>query len=137
MAGISVKLPLTRDKVDGYALNKTFIEMVKQNLIMLIRTNPGERIMLSDFGVGLQRSFFEQNTQAEREEIAGRIRSQVRKYLTYIELLDIQFNDVSDDLTPSRNLLSVYIRYKIVPLNYTDNITLNQTGNESSEYQSG
>ena len=137
MAGISVKLPLTRDKVDGYALNKTFIEMVKQNLIMLIRTNPGERIMLSDFGVGLQRSFFEQNNQEEREEIAGRIRSQVRKYLTYIELLDIQFNDVSDDLTPSRNLLSVYIRYKIVPLNYTDNITLNQTGNESSEYQSG
>lgn len=137
MAGISVKLPLARDKVDGYALNKTFIEMVKQNLIMLIRTNPGERLMLSDFGVGLQQSFFEQNTLAEREEVEGRIRSQVRKYLPYLDLLEIQFNEEDSRLPVSRNLLSIYIRYKIVPLNYTDNVTLNQTGNESSEYQSG
>ena len=45
MAGLSPKLPLTLDPADGYALNKDLKELSRQNMKMLILTNPGERII--------------------------------------------------------------------------------------------
>ena len=51
--GISAKLPLAYVKSDGpYLLTKDLTENAKQNLKNLIFTNPGEKIMNSDFGVG-------------------------------------------------------------------------------------
>ena len=44
-SGLSPKLPLTVSDVFGpYNLNTTFDELAKQNLKMLVLTNPGERI---------------------------------------------------------------------------------------------
>ena len=37
-SGLSPKLPLQRDFTDGYTLNKSYAEMVTQNLKMLILT---------------------------------------------------------------------------------------------------
>ena len=59
-SGISPKLPLIPDDVDGpYGLNKTLTESIKQNFRNLMLTIPGERIMIPDFGVGLPRYLFE------------------------------------------------------------------------------
>lgn len=55
MAGLSPKLPVSRDSEDGYSLTKTYEEMVRQNLKNLLLTNPGERMMDPDFGVGMKR----------------------------------------------------------------------------------
>ena len=52
--GISPKIPLVYDKIDGpYRLNKDILSMIRQNFKNLVMTNPGERIMEPDFGVGL------------------------------------------------------------------------------------
>ena len=59
MAGISPKLPLTRDKQDGYALNKTELDSIKQNVKMVVLTSPGERVMDPSFGVGIRKYLFE------------------------------------------------------------------------------
>ena len=60
--GIAPKIPLKVDQVDGpYGLIKDYVELVKQNFKMLLLTNPGERIMNPDFGVGLRRYLFEMN----------------------------------------------------------------------------
>ena len=60
MAGISPRLPLMLDSVDGpYGLITTYKELATQKLKMLLLTNPGERIMNPDFGVGLKSYFFE------------------------------------------------------------------------------
>ena len=48
--GISAKLPLAYTKADGpYLLTKDLTENTKQNLKILIFTNPGERVMNVDF----------------------------------------------------------------------------------------
>mgnify|MGYP000439218146 FL=1 len=62
MAGLSPKLPLTKDPQDGYALNKEYVELVQQNLKMILLTAPGERIMEPEFGVGLRNYLFQNNT---------------------------------------------------------------------------
>ena len=45
MSGISVKLPISRDKTDGIKLIKNYGELASQNLKMLVLTVPGERMM--------------------------------------------------------------------------------------------
>ena len=55
MIGISPKLPLRVDSVDGfYALTKKITETLQQNLKMLVLTAPGERMMNPEFGVFLK-----------------------------------------------------------------------------------
>ena len=63
MPGYSAKLPLFSVD-DGYALNKTVEDTVKQNLKMLMLTTPGERIMLPNFGAGLIKYLFELDNPA-------------------------------------------------------------------------
>ena len=59
MPGLSPKLPLSIDEIDGLATNKDFREVARQNLKMIVLTSPGERIMIPNFGVGIRNFLFE------------------------------------------------------------------------------
>lgn len=123
MQGYSPKLPLIRDNgEDGlYGLNKTVLETVSQNLKMLLLTNPGERIMDSNFGVGLRRYLFENDSDETREELENRIFSQVRKYLSFIKIEEIVMSKPDSN---NENLLFINIRYQIPSLNVNDELNL-------------
>jgi len=120
MAGFSPKLPLTLDPDDGYALTKTVKEVAKQNFKMLVLTNPGERIMDPEFGVGILAYLFENNTPGVYSQIDARIREQVSKYLPFIALEDIDFKSPVNDPTLADNFLGISISYNIKRLNIGD-----------------
>lgn len=110
MRGFSVKLPLKQDPVEGlYSLNKNFIEGIKQNLKMLILTNPGERIMMPDFGVGLKNYLFEQKTDSVYSDIQQKIEEQVSSYLPIVKINSINFSSDSEN----ENLIYLSINYSI------------------------
>ena len=119
MKGYSPKLPLTLDPRDGYRLNRTLQEVIKQNLKMLVLTSPGERIMNPLFGVGLYNYLFELNSQATRESIVQRISQQVGKYMPFVSILDIGFTE-PESVHADRNFLSMNIKYRIPSLNKSD-----------------
>lgn len=123
MQGYSPKLPLAYDSTeDGlYGLNKGILDTIKQNLKMLLLTNPGERIMNSDFGVGIKRFLFEQDTEVVREELQNRIVSQVKKYLNYILIEEI---NISQPGSNDENVMFVNIRYSVPSLNVNDELIL-------------
>ena len=79
MSGKSPKLPLSKDYQDGYTLNKTFRDVARQNLKMMVLTSPGERIMIPDFGVGIRQYLFENATDEAFLTLRGRIFEQARK----------------------------------------------------------
>ena len=115
--GISVKLPLQYNKEDGpYQLTKTLKETVKQNFKNLILTNPGERIMNPDFGVGLKSYFFELAGPDTYAAINDRIVSQVSRYLSFIQIDKIDFSAPEDSPELYPHTLSITIRFTIVPL---------------------
>ncbi len=115
MFGYSPVLPLEINKQDGIKLTKSFEEVVKQNLLMVVLTNPGERIMFPDFGVGLKSLLFEQNTTVLAEEIHSAIMNQANLYLPYIKIKNIDIDD--DPGASGLNILDPYYTY-LVKIHY-------------------
>ena len=129
MAGLSPKLQLIMNEQDGYALNKTYVEVVKQNFVNLLLTVPGERIMDPDFGVGMRTFLFELDNIRVRSEISGKIYQQAGKYIPFIEIRDISFTSQIDDPAVSPNLLFIKITYVITPLNFVDRLDISIPNN--------
>ena len=116
-SGIAAELPLVVSNTFGaYNLITDFQSLAKQNLKMLILTNPGERMMDTNFGIGLRRFLFEQNEPGTYTKIDEKIRQQVGSYLPYIQINQIEFvvPENNPDLFP--HSIDITIKFKIVPL---------------------
>lgn len=119
--GFSAKLPLTYSTDDGpYSLLKTIKEMGQQNLKMLVLTNPGERIMDINFGVGISRFLFDQEDSFTSGELEQRIVDQVNIYLPYITITDINISPRLDV-----NAANVSITYFIDGFTTNEKLFLN------------
>ena len=119
MEGIGPLLPLTRDTRYGtYSLTTNYKDEIRQNFKHLLLTSPGERVMNTDFGVGLRRYLFENYVDA-RYGIKQRIESQVKKYMPYIVVHDVLFDTVGADQVPleERSILSIRVTFSVPDLN--------------------
>jgi len=124
MQGHSVKLPLKQDPIDGlYNMNKTAIDSIKQNLKMLILTNPGERIMIPDYGVGLKRYLFEQKDQYTAANIENKIVEQISKYLNVVVVDQIIIGN-SEDIIGNEISINVRLIYSIPIISYSDELNI-------------
>ena len=87
---------------------------------MLLLTSPGERVMDSNFGVGLRAFLFENFTPDTRSDIEGRVRSQVGRYLPSVRITSIrsQFDE-------TKNLLYLRLEFFIPALGIADTLDLN------------
>lgn len=124
MSGITPRLPLVIDGINGIKLIQNYKDLVKQNVKNLLLTIPGERVMDAEFGVGLRQYLFELDNESLRGRIRGRIGQQVQRYLPYIRLIDITFDSHGTNDEIDRNFLSVVVEYEIVPLSDVDNLEL-------------
>ena len=126
-SGISPKLPLSLDTNDGhYEMTKTVKENVAQNLKNLILTIPGEKIMDTNFGVGLISFLFKQNTEEVHGEIYEKISQQVATYMPFVGIEEIYFSNETSEmglgmLTPNEesvdmHSLSIRVEFTIRPL---------------------
>ena len=107
--GLSISLPLSLDEKSGpYKSNVTLDEVAQQNIKMIVLTNPGERVMAPDFGVGIRNYLFEQETPFLVSDIQTRINTQVEKYAPFIKILELNINIDSDS-----GFLSVQIKYAV------------------------
>jgi len=129
MAGLSPKLPLVLDTTNGFALNTTYVDVVKQNFMGLILTLPGERIMDPDFGVGIRKYLFEIDDAGVRDEIRTKIIQQAAKYLPFVEVVEVTFSSQAQDISIDPNLLFVSITYIITPLEFVDKLDISIPNN--------
>tara|TARA_Y100000034_G_C6625175_1_gene272671 strand:+ start:163 stop:543 length:381 start_codon:yes stop_codon:yes gene_type:complete len=124
MKGYSPKLPLMTDPRDGYRLNRTLTEVVKQNLKMIVLTSPGERIMDTNFGVGIYNFIFEMDSERTRANLSSRINTQIAKYLPSVQIIDIKLSG-DPKFDPDHNVLSLVIEYAIPSLGHVDLLRIN------------
>ena len=129
MIGYSPKFPLEFDNYLGaYAATTTLQEVVKQNFINLMLTVRGERIMDINFGVGLRHYLFEQNTPILQVAIIKDIRAQVAKYMPFVKLGSIDFNQGQLLDGYEDQILKISIKYSVPALNVTDVVSFDSTG---------
>jgi len=123
MSNLAPYLPLTRDKEDGYKMLKAMRPLIKQNFKMLVLTNPGERIMDTNFGVGFSRFMFEPMVPGLSGKIKDRIRDQVSQYMPFIEIqtIDVKRSRAGD------NIMSVVISYVVPSIGIGDVLDVNAT----------
>ena len=126
MAKLTPKLPLLPDKTQpGYQHISELRELVKQNMKMVILTNPGERVMIPEFGVGLLGLLFENFSDIEtRSHFQGEITRQVEEYLPFVELEEVNFDDSEID----SNKISVRIKYFIPSMSEEDELYISLKG---------
>ena len=126
MQGIGPLLPLSIDSRHGtYSLITDYHTEIKQNFKNLVLTNPGERIMNSDFGVGLRRYLFE-NRPDVTYQIESRLYDQVGKDMPYIVIESVLF-DTTDELGVDlidRNMLSVQITFSVPTMNFESTLVI-------------
>ena len=113
---IGVAFPFNADAV----FNQTFTqkEQVKSNLINVLLTEPGERVNLPDFGVGLKNLLFE--TTIDTANLEARIDNQVQIYIPEITLISAE-----TDFSPDEHILYIKITYRYNPSSEVDAIQLN------------
>jgi|19_taG_2_1085344.scaffolds.fasta_scaffold20196_2 phage baseplate assembly protein W len=119
--GLSPKLPLQLDqRVGSYQLNRTYLEMIKQNFKNLLLTNPGERIMDTRFGVGLSTFLFEQKSDEVKSQIAASINRQTTLYMPFISINQIVFPEELGDVPVDPNSLDMRVEYSVPSIGLSD-----------------
>ena len=116
MWSYGVKLPLGRSSADGYLMLKSIQATVKQNFKMLLLTNPGERVMDPNFGVGILSYLFENFGTNTYQQISDKIHQQTKRYMPALKILHIDFNDSGID----ENRLALRIVYSVPQIGLKD-----------------
>jgi len=98
MATYAPKLPLKIDNngIESYEVSEVE-DLAKQNLVMILLTSPGERIMDAAFGVGLRDYLFELPTPTLAQKLKAESRRQIKLYGPPITInsIDIAFDTVN------------------------------------------
>ena len=126
MQGIGPLLPLSVDSRHGtYSLITNYHDEIKQNFKNLVLTNPGERIMNPDFGVGIRKYLFE-NQDDVTHQIEKRLYEQVDKYMPYIEIERIIFHTTDEHNIEliDRNILSLQIIFSVPNMNFESTLVI-------------
>jgi len=113
---VGVAFPL--NDVNIFKGTKTVKEQVKSNLINVLLTEPGERINIPNFGVGLKNLLFESNVNVE--QLKENINQQISIYIPEISLVDTIVDSIPDE-----NKLFIKVDYNFNLDNTTDSIQLN------------
>jgi phage baseplate assembly protein W len=112
---IGVKIPF--DSPSVFTSTFTTKEQVKSNLINLILTDPGERVLNPRFGIGLRRYLFEPDI--DETLLTEIIQRQITNYIPYVTL-----NRVTVENDPDKNISYVTVDYSLIN-SETDTLTFN------------
>ena len=135
---VGIDLPIRRDDIeDGwFASTKTTIEAVKNNIINLLNTNQGERLMQPTLGLDLRSLLFEQMTTETIMSVQNKILDTFQRWLPFVEVRDIRINNeaVEDNLNQIR--VNIIFNIKKDP-NTIDSVSLNFDSSNSTTIQGG
>jgi len=84
-----LRFPFDR-REDGYFSKMPDLSVIRSNLRQLIMTEPGERVMLPDFGCPLRSLLFAPLDQELVSEMRERIFNSISTYMPNINILDLQ-----------------------------------------------
>lgn len=111
----------------GIMAQKTDVDQIKADMLQLLLTNPGERVMLPDFGTPLKKLIFEPNDAILEMDAKNMIAASIARWEPRVEIKNIIVSSIGgdaslndyDDLTEVDHILSIKIHF-FDPLDITE-----------------
>ena len=105
---------------DGRIAWSTGESNVRENLRVLLLTEPGERMRLPGYGAGLRRFLFEPNTPATRQAIRAAIEGAITRWEPRVSLQAVEVDAAADD---ARAAIAT-ITFRLVATQALERVTL-------------
>ena len=113
---IGVAFPL--DETNMFSGTETVQDQIKANLINLLLTQPGERVNLPSYGVGLRHLLFEQ--KIDLNVLQEKIQTSVSRYIP-----NVLVTNINTGLSEDEHTLHISLTYTYILDNSTDQIQIN------------
>ena len=121
---LGLDLPLTGEVGATFKQNYFTMDQAEANAKNLLLTEPGERVMLPEFGCGLKKAIFENLTSQTMATLEMRIKNSFQTFLPYIFIRKLQLTPDED-----RNTLFVQMDISLSELDFdTRSILLEVNG---------
>lgn len=112
------RFPFKTNDTKGFQNYDSNKEVIKFHIKNLFLTNPGERISVPEYGIGVRRYLFENITQGLLNNLKDVILDQISRYMPYIRVEESVINDF-----PEENKISISLRYTILETAEKDVLT--------------
>jgi len=96
---------------EGFLKKSTRNSLLKGQLQQLINTEPGERVMLPEFGVPLYRYVFAQIDNILKEEIRETVVKAVQKFVPNAVILDLQVESFENNIGSITLLVKLTVKH--------------------------
>lgn len=100
----------------------TTLETLKQDIMVLISTEPKTKVMENDYGAGLKKFLFTPNDSTTRSLITTYLTDKIKKYVPQVkvEKIEVQIMDTSDNgifvnLVCSYNKQEINLKFQVTP----------------------
>jgi len=96
--GINVDYPIIRGRGGYFSQTFTTISARRSNILVLLKTEQGERVMNPNFGIGIRRFLFENITEELIIHLENKIRTQIDIYIPDINIDKLDIRTDYDEL---------------------------------------
>ncbi len=117
--------PVQLDPRTGLVASVAYEEDIRQSILIILETAPGERVMRPNFGCGIHELVFEAIDSTAIQRIRSVVDEALRRCEARIEVLIIKVNEDETDATlgpPADGKLLVEIEYRVRKTNQTGNL---------------
>jgi len=87
----------TRKTPLGYWYSQTGVDQIKSDMLTLLLTNPGERVMLPEFGTPLRRLIFEPNDETVALEARTMIIESLLRWEPRVAITNVEVSNTVDE----------------------------------------
>jgi len=115
--GVGWSFPLQLD-VTGAPLLVSYEEDIRQAIMIIMGTEPGERIMRPDFGAGLNRFVFEPVNTTTMALVRTRVRDALIDWEPRIDVVEVKVTTDANE----KNLLLIEMSYRVRATNTLHNL---------------
>jgi phage baseplate assembly protein W len=112
-------MPVALDPRTGRVASVAYEEDIRQAILIILETAPGERVMRPDFGCGIHELVFAAMDSTTLQRVRSVVEEALRRYEARIEVLDVNVDDAS---AASDGRLMVEIEYRVRKTNQVGNL---------------
>ena len=111
-------MPVELDPRTGLVATVAFEDDIRQSILIILETSPGERVMRPNFGCGIHEQVFEAVDSTVVQRIRSNVEEALRRCEARIEVLGVKV----DEAATSEGQLLIELEYRVRKTNQVGNL---------------